>query len=314
MDNSGMNKLAYELHKPARKNFVRRKYILYGIGDLIQIDLVDMSKYSRQNKGYKFILTAIDCFSKLGFAEPLKNKSAAKVAPIMERIIKQHPIKNLQSDLGKEFYNSTFKTLMKKYNINHFSTHSILKASICERFNRTLKTNMFRQFTINNNFDWISILPQLIENYNNAKHRTIGMKPKDVSIKNEWSVSKVLNEPLKTRIIKPLLEGQTVRISNYKNIFAKSYLQNWSEQLYKIRKVQKTKPITYLIANFDTNEPILGTFYREELQPTKMTSFFRIDKVIKKKVDKLTGKNQYLVKYLNTDKRGWLDEGELREL
>jgi Integrase core domain len=314
MDNSKMIKLAYELHKPARKNFVRRKYILYGIGDLIQIDLVDMSKYSKQNKGYKFILTAIDCFSKLGFAEPLKNKSAAEVAPVMERIIKQHPIKNLQSDLGKEFYNSTFKALMKKYNINHFSTHSVLKASICERFNRTLKTNMFRQFTINNNFDWVSILPQLIENYNNAKHRTIGMKPVDVTVKHETSILKILNEIPKTKMIKPLRLGQTVRISNYKNIFAKSYLQNWSEQLYRIRKVQRTKPITYLISNFDTQEPILGTFYREELQPTKMTSFFRIDKVIRKKFDNSTGKNQYLVKYLNSDKQGWLEEADLQKL
>jgi len=83
--------------------------------------------------------------------------------------------KNLQTDNGNEFYNKQFRELMKRYEINHYSTFSTIKASIVERFNRTLKELMRREFSFNGKYTWLQIYKELINNYNNRKHRTIKM-------------------------------------------------------------------------------------------------------------------------------------------
>lgn len=105
--------LAEELHKPARRKFARRKVTLKGLNDLYQADLVEMGPYARVNKGMRFILTMINCFSKYAFAVPLKSKSALDVVRALEPILKKHKMKHLQTDQGKEFYNKHISTLLK---------------------------------------------------------------------------------------------------------------------------------------------------------------------------------------------------------
>ncbi len=89
--------------------------------------------------------------------------------------------KNIQTDNGTEFYNKEFKTLMDKYNINHYSTYTHLKASIVERFNRTLKEKMWREFSMQGTYKWINILNKLIMEYNNTKHRTLKNTPNEMN-------------------------------------------------------------------------------------------------------------------------------------
>ena len=100
---------------------------------------------------------------------------------------------NLQTDKDKEFYNTTFQNLMKKYNINFYSTYSNLKASICERFNHTLKNNLWKQFSVNGNYKWLDTLPDLLRIYNNRKHRTIDIIPSEVTSTNKAVILKKLN-------------------------------------------------------------------------------------------------------------------------
>jgi IS30 family transposase len=142
--------LANELHKPARVNYKRRKVIMKGIDDLWQIDLVEMHEFATKNKNYNYVLTVIDTFSKYAWAIPIKRKTAKIVSAAMETLLRtsKRVPKNVQSDMGKEFYNSDFQDVMKSFKINHYSTYSNLKASICERFNRTLKSIMWKQFTL----------------------------------------------------------------------------------------------------------------------------------------------------------------------
>lgn len=133
--------LINELHKSARKNFQRRRVITKGIDDLWQADLVDMSTYAKQNRGFHFLLTVIDTFSKYAWVVPLKNKNAESVTNAMASIFKTKSSttktfripRNLQTDDGLEFFNSKFTELMKKHKINHYSVYTHLKASICER-------------------------------------------------------------------------------------------------------------------------------------------------------------------------------------
>ena len=174
-----------ELHKPARRNNPRRKFDVRGIDETWQGDLVEMQPYARENKGYRYMLTVIDVFSKYAWAVPVKSKSGVDVSAAMKSVLHQKRVpKNLHVDKGKEFYNKDFEALMKKYKINMYSTYSNLKASICERFNRTLKSRMWKEFSLQGNYKWLDILPDLMKSYNNTKHRTIGMKPKDVTAKS----------------------------------------------------------------------------------------------------------------------------------
>lgn len=160
--------LVEELHSPARKNFHRRRVITRGYDDLWQADLVDMRAYSRINSGNQYILTVIDTFSKFAWARPLKTKSSQNVVEAFNNILstsKRCP-KNIQTDDGKEFFYKDFKKFTEANNINHYSTYSVMKASIVERWNRTLKNNMWKEFTFNGNYEWINILPKLVNDYN----------------------------------------------------------------------------------------------------------------------------------------------------
>ncbi|CAI6355285.1 unnamed protein product [Macrosiphum euphorbiae] len=136
-----------------------------------------MIPHSKENNGYNYILCVLDCFTKFAWALPLKTKTGGEVTKAMSTILTDGSPKLLQVDNGKEFYNLKFDTLMSKFNIKKYSTYSTIKACFVERFNRTLKTNMYREFTARGSHKWISILPMLIDNYNNTRHRTIGMTP-----------------------------------------------------------------------------------------------------------------------------------------
>ena len=175
--------LAYEMHSPARKSFPRRKFKVLGIGDLLQGDLVEMQTYAKENKGYRYMLTLIDCFSKKAWAVPIKDKTGLNVTKAVASVLPTG-VKNLQTDAGKEFLNKEFKALMDKRNINHYHTFTNMKAAIVERFNKTLKNWMWREFSVNGNYKWLDMLPKLLSKYNNKVHRSIGMKSNDVNSKN----------------------------------------------------------------------------------------------------------------------------------
>lgn len=164
-----------EIHRPARINFQRRKYAMYGIGDSLQADLIEMQPYKQENRRHRYILIVIDIFSKMAYAEPLLNKTAIETTKAMERIIRKvisqhhHRINHLQTDDGKEFYNSSMKAMLEKYGINHYSTFSRMKASIVERLIRTIKHHLYMQFSLQGNYKWLKILPEIIANYNNTR-------------------------------------------------------------------------------------------------------------------------------------------------
>ena len=155
-----------ELHKPARRNFKRRRVIIKGLDELWQADLVEMGVYSSENDNYHYLLTVIDAFSKFAWTVPLKSKSGMDVTAAMQSILKGNRTpKNLQTDDGKEFYNKFFLNLMKKYQINQYSTFSALKTSIVERFNRTFKNKMWKEFSTNGSFRWIDMIKSLTETF-----------------------------------------------------------------------------------------------------------------------------------------------------
>jgi len=139
---------AYTMHKPRRIRFPRRRTFSKGIADLYQIDLADVSNLSPFNDGMRYLLTCIDVFSKRAWAIPIKTKSAHSVADAFEKILSEGTCNMVQSDKGSEFLNSTFQSMLRRHGIHFYtSENEDLKASVVERFNRTLKTKMYRYFT-----------------------------------------------------------------------------------------------------------------------------------------------------------------------
>ncbi|KAL4104412.1 hypothetical protein QTP88_004104 [Uroleucon formosanum] len=184
--------LAKELHKPVRKKFPKRRIFTKGIDDLWAADLVIMRNYSDENKGYSYIITVIDTFSKFSWALELKKKDGINVSEAFEKIIKQAISQNhqapklLHADKGLEFENKHFKKVLQKYGIKMYHTQNEEKSSIIERFNRTLNSKMRLHFEVTNSKKWIKILKSLIYEYNFKDiHRSIGMRPCEVNKSNE---------------------------------------------------------------------------------------------------------------------------------
>ena len=292
----------YGLHKRRLKKFPRRKVIAYGIGQQWQADLMDMTQVSKTNNGYNFILTVIDIFSRKAWFEPVKRKVAKNVAGALEAVIKRaryYPV-YLQTDKGTEFYNNQVKKLLTRYNIRHFSTNSELKASICERLNRSLKEHIWRFFTYTGKPVWFEFLPAFEKAYNSRYHTAIKRAPDEVNKDNETEVwwrqyGKVLSKPKP----KPKFKlGDRVRISKDYGIFGRGYYQNWTNEIFKITEVAIHDIVTYKIMDLN-DEPVEGSFYEAELQKASPQELYKIEKVLRYKG---TGKNKMaLVRWLGYD-------------
>lgn len=175
-----MEQVVDELHKPARKRFPRRYTVLKGINDTWQIVLAEFIPYSNSNKGYNFFV--INCFTKYLWTAPLKSKTGREVSDGMERLLRAvtTPPSNIQSDNGTEFYNSHFKQLMRKFNMNHYSTFSVINVTMVERIIRTIKTKMYKCFVSRGTYIWYDKLDEITREYYNTEHSVTKMRPNDV--------------------------------------------------------------------------------------------------------------------------------------
>ena len=147
---------------------------------------------------------------------------------------------------------------------------------------------------------YIDKLDDIVKEYNNKYHKSIKMKPADVKNSTYIDVKKETNDK------NPKFKvGDHVKISKYKNIFAKGYMPNWSEEIFVIRKIKNTVPWTYVINDLNAEE-IIGTFYEKELQGTNQQEY-RIEKIIKKKDDNLYVK----WKGYNNSFNSWIDKKDV---
>ena len=174
-----------------------------------------------------------------------------------------------------------------------YSTNNEGKSVVAERFIRTLKNNIYKYMTSISKNVYIDKLDDIVKKYNNTYHASIKMKPVDVKDNTYIGFKKEVND--KNRKFKV---GDKLRISKYKNIFAKGYIPNWSEEIFIFKTIENTVPWTYVINDLN-GEEIIGTFYENELQKTNQKEF-RIEKVLKKKGDKLYVKWKGYDNYFNS--------------
>ena len=162
---------------------------------------------------------------------PLKDKKGVSIVAAFQSILKQSHRKpnKIWVDKGSEFYNASFKKWLQDNDIVMYSTHNEGKSVVAERFIRTLKNKIYKYMSSISKNGYIDKLDDIVNKYNNKKHRTIKMKP----IHNTYIVfDKELNDKgPKFKI------SDHIRVSKYKNIFAKGYIPNWSGEVFVIKKV-----------------------------------------------------------------------------
>ena len=244
---------------------------------------------SKYNKGIRFLLCVIDIFSKYAWVVPLKDKKGISIVKAFQSILKQSNRKpnKVWVDKGSEFYNAYFKKWLRDNDIVMYSTHNEGKSVVAERFIKTLKSKIYKYMTSISKNVYIDKLDDIVDEYNNTYHTTIKMKPIDVKDNTYINAYKEINnKDPKFKV------GNRVRISKYKNIFAKGYMPNWSEEVFVINDLN--------------GEEITETFYEKELQKTNQEEF-RIEKVIRRKGDKLYVK----WKGYNNSFNSWIDKASL---
>ena len=240
-----------------------------------------MQPLSKYNEEIKYLLCEIDLFSKYAWVIPIKDKKGTSIVNAFKKIILEGRKQNkMWVDQGTEFYNNTFKDFLKINNIEMYSTYNEGRSVVAERFIRTLKNKIFKYITAISKYVYFNVLDGILNRYNNIIHRIIKMKPIDVTSDSYAEYNEDFNKK------DPKFNfGDHIRISKYKNIFAKGYAPNWSEEVSVISGIKNTVSWTYVISDLN-GEKISGSFYEKELQKTSEKNI-RIEKVLKRKGDKL---------------------------
>ena len=204
-------------------------------------------------------------YSKYAFVVPLKDKKGISIVNGFNEIIKQYNRKpnKIWVDQGGEFCNNVFKKCLSD-NVNMYSTYNEGKSGAAERFIRTLKNKLYKHMTATGKNVYYDVLNDIVNEYNNSKHNTIKMKPKDVEYNNKRVYIDEHNKKDSRFKI-----GDRGRISKFKNIFAKGYTPNWNREIFINNKINDTVTYTYNLKDLN-GEEIIGSFYDRELQKTKL--------------------------------------------
>ena len=172
-----------------------------------------MQLISKPNKGIRYLLCVIDLFSKYDWVVPTHILDSSKRKP-----------NKIWVDQGSEFYNNVFKKWLKDNDISMYSTYNEGKSVVAERFIRTLKNKIYKHMAAISKSVYFDVLDDIVDKYNNTYHKMIKMKPVDVGDDSFDEYNEKSNEK------NPKFKvGDPVRISKFKNVFAKGYTPNWSE-------------------------------------------------------------------------------------
>ena len=192
-----------------------------------------MQLISKFNKGFRFLLCVIDVYSKYAWVIRLKDNKCVSIVNSFQKILKESARKahKIWVDKGSEFYNSHFEKWLKYNRIEMYSIHNEGKSVVAERFIRTIKNKIYKHMISISKNMYIDKVDDTVHKYNNTKHRTIKMKLTDVKDNTYIDFDKEVNDnDPKFKV------DDHVGISKYKNIFAKGYTPNWSEEILVIKK------------------------------------------------------------------------------
>ena len=316
----------YTLHREVRRKTEYDRVIVGSIDQQWDVDSMYMESFSKKNKGYKYVLIAIDILSCHLWTRPLKTLQGKEMVEAFQSIFKEgRKPKTVRSDKGTEFVNQVLSSYFKKEKVHHFVTQNIPKANYAERVIKTLKSKIIRYFTDKQTHEWIDLLQDFTESYNNTYHRSIKRTPNQVNKNNEVEVwmDQYYGKP---KIVKPKPKpkqevikykfrvGDLVRISHLKHVFQRQYDQRWTGEIFKVidRKVRTGTPV-YTLKDYQ-DEGIIGSFYEDELQKVTDTGLYKIEKILKTRGRK--GQKEHLVRWLHWPPKfdSWVKDKDVKNL
>ena len=209
----------------------------------------------------------IDNLSKYGWAEPLPNKKSTTVKKAFLKVLRESKRKPmiLSTDSGKEFTNRDFRKYLKWRKIKFLVMRDRSHATIVERWNRTIKSIIYKYLSYHKTKRFIDVLPSIIKNYNNTIHSRTKYRPSEVS---QTTARQAYLNLYKMRIEneKPSLKaGDIVRVYLYRDLFQKGYKPNYSKEIFKVKKVLHSSPYKkYKVVDLNGN-PVRGSYYKKEL-------------------------------------------------
>lgn len=207
-----------------------------------QMDLLDMTKFSTKNKGFKWILIVVDIFDRKACAEALKSKSPNDVVEGIKKCFNYlGKPKDVTSDDGAE-WKGAVKTYLESENISHRTAdvgdHNVL--GIIDRFSKTLKSIIYKRFSHNDDVEWVPTLQETIKAYNATPHSSLNDRSPNEAEKYSFDTAmyqyrKIQEIEKKNEKKKDKINvGDNVRYKLKKTTFSKGYEQQWSNTIHKV--------------------------------------------------------------------------------
>ena len=315
------NQESYSLTKGAIRKYQRSRVIVAGKDSQWDLDLMDMVDLATHNANYKYVLVAIDIFSRYAHCQPIKSKKGVEVTQALQQILSgSRKPKTIRTDRGMEFRSKDVNKYLKSIDIHHFyALNTETKANYAERIIKTLKHKIFRYLMKKRTQKYIDVLQDMVHSYNHTVHRSLGATPDSITKDKEgesrlqqYLLRKKQPVKSKTRPYRMKL-GQTVRLSHVRNVFDREYSQKWTGELFKIKyRFRREGLPVYTLMDWE-NDVIDGTFYEPELQAVDVdaTNEYHIDKILKKRVR--NKQREVLVQWLHWPKKfdSWIPETDV---
>ena len=313
----------YTLNRALNNKFPRNRVVVQGIDSQWDMDLMDLSLLEKDNVGNKYVLLAIDIFSRYVWLRPLKSKHAKVVVSALDTVLSEgRQPRSIRTDGGSEFQNKLMKSYLEERGIHIFHTFNDKQANYGERAIKTIKSKLYRYLISRNTLNYLEVLQDLVKSYNNTVHSSLGRPPSNVNKGNESEVR--LDQYLLRR--RPRLHrykqhirfniGDQVRVSYRREPFDREYGQRWSREIFVIAEGRMRVGIPVYKLNDWNGDPIKGTFYQAQLQ--KVTAHednsFKIEKILRRRRRK--GKTQLFVSWKGWPAKfnQWVGENEVTSL
>ena len=231
-------------------------FIAEGPLEQFQIDLVYMPK-SWHNKGYEYILSCVDVFSKKGEMTPMKKRDSKTTAGAIKNLFEKMGIpKTIYSDQGTEFNNKDVLKILEENNVKII--FALDHAPFVESFNKTMKNKLYKYMAYHDTANWSDVLDILVDAYNNTPHTSTGIAPNKINQNNELQARMNMMKRAKTKNYESLKVGDVVRVPIINKV-EKGYKQQWSYEQHEIER-----------NHHDGTYTVNGEYYpRKELQKVK---------------------------------------------
>jgi hypothetical protein len=313
---------AYGLHREYKKPKVRNPFYIRYKRQQIQIDLIDMQKLGTSNRGFNYLLVAIDCFTKYIWVRAVKSKHANIILDAIKSIIStmiEKP-KTIFCDKGTEFVNYIVTDYLTRNGILQLHPNNKeLKAAIVERVNKSLQTLIYKYMSDNQTKSYVDVLPLIVSIYNTRPHRSIDKltpeeaeKPENAkrvlsALQKHYDSCRRGNPKIKFKI------GDIVRFkTGFKNVFQRGYKQQFTEELYEIININTRMAIPmYQLKSLNNGKIEAKMYYSNELQ-ARPQKIFKIEKILRREIGN-DGLPYCLVKWVGFDDihNSWIPESNI---